>query len=178
MAGNEAEGILRVITDYANSWVLLQKYDRELLTEPKEITKGRYQLTYDEAIMAIKELKSNLLIKKEASDLFGVERENSLAAIVGNIYQTFAKQDLYNGVASKAAHLLYFVIKDHPLVDGNKRIASFLFIIFLAKNKYLLKKNGEKKINDNALVALALLVAESEPSQKDIMIKLIMNFLV
>ena len=122
-------------------------------------------------------MKKNLITKKEASDLFGIERGEGLKSILGNISQTFGGEELYPSIEEKAAHLLYFIIKDHPFADGNKRIGSFLFIVFLARNKYLFKKNGERKINDNALVALALLIAESAPKQKDIMIKLIMNFL-
>jgi prophage maintenance system killer protein len=118
-----------------------------------------------------------LLEKKEAGDLFGRERGESFGGIIATLSQAFAGKDLYPSVEAKAAHLLYFVIKDHPFSDGNKRLASFLFVIFLARNKSLLKKNGEKKINDNALVALALLIAESEPKQKEVMVKLIMNFL-
>ncbi|MFH2018413.1 MAG: Fic family protein, partial [bacterium] len=101
------------------------------------------------------------------------ERGDALKSIVGNIGQSFAGKKLYSSLEEKSAHLLYFIIKDHPFVDGNKRIASLLFIIFLAKNKYLYNSKGEKKFNDNALVALALLVAESDPKQKETMIKLI-----
>ena len=93
------------------------------------------------------------------------------------IRQTFDGKELYPSIEEKAAHLLYFVIKDHPFIDGNKRIGAFLFIVFLAKHRYLHRKNGERKINDNALVALALLVAESDPGHKNLMIRLIMHFL-
>jgi death-on-curing family protein len=98
--------------------------------------------------------------------------------ILGNLYQTFDGQELYRSIEAKAAHLLYFIIKDHPFSDGNKRIGAFLFILFLARNNHLFKQNGERKINDNALVAVALLVAESNPKHKEIMVKLIMNLIV
>lgn len=174
----ESEGVLRVITDYANSWVLLQKYDKGQIGLPTKTVKTKYYLDYQEVGQLISELKNNLLIKKEASELFGHERSVMLKSIIGNIHQSFAGKELYGSVEEQSANLLYFLIKDHPFSDGNKRIASFLFIVFLARNKYLLKKNGEKKINDNTLVALALLIAESNPDQKDVMIKLVMNFLI
>jgi prophage maintenance system killer protein len=118
-----------------------------------------------------------LLRKREAGDLFGMERGHGLEAILGNLNQTFGGEPLYPSVEEKAAHLLYFVIKDHPFADGNKRIGSFLFIMFLSENRHLFTKKGERKINDNALVALALLIAESKPSQKEVMVKLIINLL-
>ena len=173
----EAEGLLKVITDYANSWILLQKYDEGKLAIPKETSKFLWELDYDEAKKAIAELKSNLIKNKNATEIFGQERGHGLDAIIGNLNQSFGGRKLYPSVAEKAAHLLYFVIKDHPFVDGNKRSASFLFILFLSKNNSLLNKKGERKINDNALVALALLVAESNPKEKEVMVALIANLL-
>lgn len=177
LSTKEESGLLKVITEYANSWVLLQQYDKGKITEPEKTTKATFKFEYDEAQNVIAELKNNLLTQKEASDLFGIERHNGLNQIVNGLYQTFGGRQLYPNVEDKAAHLLYFIIKDHPFADGNKRIASFLFIVFLARNNCLFKKNGERKINDNAVVALALLIAESEAKQKNIMTKLIMNFL-
>ncbi len=177
LTNDESTGLLKVITDYANSWILLQKYDSNKLEDPKKKHKPKYELTYKKAIEAISKLKADLKSKKEASDLFGNERDESFEGIIGNIYQTFGGEDLYPSIEDKASHLLYFIIKDHPFTDGNKRIGAFLFILFLSNNGYLFKANGERKINDNALVALALLIAESNPKQKDTMIKLVMNFL-
>ena len=177
LKGAEAKGLLEVITKYAQAWLLLQKYDEEKLSLPIKQAKPKYKLEYNEAISAISDLKNNLLAKKQASDLFGQERGETLAGIIGNIYQTFSNKELYASIEAKAAHLFYFIIKDHPFSDGNKRIGSFLFIVFLSKNNYLLDKKGERKFNDNALVALALLIAESDPKQKEVLIKLIMNFL-
>jgi len=173
----EAEGLLKVITDYANSWILLQKYDEGKLAIPKKTSKFLWELDYKEAKKAIAELKSNLIKSKNATGIFGQEREYGLDSIIGNLNQSFGGKKLYPSVGEKAAHLLYFVIKDHPFVDGNKRSASLLFIQFLARNNYLFRKNGERKINDNALVALALLVAESNPREKDVIIALITNLL-
>ena len=174
---DETAGLLEVITHYASAWLLLQKYDEGTL----EIGRGHkhvfYVLTHADAKDAIAELKKELLRKREAGDLFGMERSHGLEAILGNLNQTFGGDDLYPSIEGKAAHLLYFVIKDHPFADGNKRIGSLLFIMFLWRNHHLLKKSGERKINDNALVALALLIAESKPSQKDVMVKLIINLL-
>jgi len=177
LSGGEESGLLKVITEYANSWLLLQKYDEGKLSLPKKVKRPTFSLENSFAQKAISDLKNDLLIKGEASELFGSERM-SLSGIIGNIYQTFGGSELYLSIEEKAANLLYFIIKDHPFVDGNKRIGSFLFIVFLAQNKYLLRKSGDKKINDNALVAIALLVAESEPSQKEILIKLIINLIV
>ncbi len=176
LTGDEARGLLRVITDYANTWLLLQKYDEGKLAVEGVRKKTVYTITYADACAAIAELKKDLMAKKEAGDLFGVEREH-LEGIIGNVNQSFGGHALYPSVEEKAAHLLYFVIKDHPFGDGNKRIGSLLFIIFLARNNHLFTKNGERKINDVALVALALLVAESKPNQKDAMVKLVVNLL-
>jgi len=168
--------IEEIITEYAYTWLLLHKYDKDGL-EVKKLTKPKQGFNYEEAKLAIEKLKYSLVKKKEASDFFGNEPGKKLDGIVNAIYQTFDKKELYPSIEEKAAHLLYFVIKDHPFIDGNKRIGSFLFIVFLTKNEYAYKKSGEKKINDNALVALALLIAQSDPNQKDIMVKLIINLL-
>ncbi|MDP2812672.1 MAG: virulence protein RhuM/Fic/DOC family protein [bacterium] len=178
LSSTEERGLLQVVTDYANTWVLLQKYDESKLSLPTKTQSVKSKLNYILVNQAIQELKNNLLTKKQASDIFGREREHGLEAIIAGLEQSFGGKKLYPSVEQQAAHLLYFIIKDHPFVDGNKRIASFLFILFLARNKSLFKSNGEKKINDHALVALALLIAESEAKQKDVMVKLIMNFLV
>lgn len=173
----EAEGLLKVITDYANSWVVLQRYDERQL---KIIKNGKvsYNLNYDFSLEEIKELKIKLIEEGQATDIFGQERENSLEGIIRNLEQTFDGQNLYPTIGERAAHLLYFIIKDHPFIDGNKRIGSFLFIVFLIKNNYLYNKKGEKKINDNALASLALLIAESNPKEKNTMVALVTNLLI
>ena len=174
---DEARGLLKVIADYTQSWILLQQYDHDAIQVKKVRKKIIYNLTHDDATQAIGELGKRLRSMKEAGDLFGQERDHMLAAILGNLNQTFGRAELYASLEAKAAHLLYFIIKDHVFSDGNKRLASFLFIVFLARNKHLYNKKGEKKINDSALVALALLIAESDPKQKDTMIKLIINLI-
>jgi len=170
---DEGKAVLDVVSQYAKSWSLLLKYDEQRLELPDDGHQTEKPLLYGEAIEAIESLKTELMECREASDLFGQERSQHLQGILGNLDQTFGGQELYPTIEEKAAHLLYFVIKDHPFSDGNKRIGSFLFLIFLRENN-LLDQSG---INDNALVALALLIAESDPKQKDLMIRLVMNLL-
>ena len=122
-------------------------------------------------------LKNDLVAKKEASDLFGQEYEGKLQGIIGNIYQTFGGRDLYPSVEEKAANLLYFVVKNHSFVDGNKRIAASIFLWFLERNGCLYKTDGSKRIPDNALVALTLMIAESDPSEKDTIVTLTVNLI-
>jgi len=173
---NQAQELLRVINEYAKSLTILQQYDGKKLVLQKA-KRPKFRLTYHECNDIIFGLKDELAKKKEASGLFGEEFDKKFESIIANLYQTFGGKELYRSIEEKSAHLLYFVIKDHPFADGNKRIASVLFIYFLKRNHYLLKQNGEPKINDNALVALALLIATSEPREKEVMIKLITNLL-
>ena len=175
LAGQEQE-IFDLLANYSKTLTLLEQYDKEKLPLIKN-TKGKFILKYEEAINVISKIKEDLVAKKEASDFFGRENSDKLKGILGNIYQTFDKKELYPSLEEKGAHLLYFIIKDHPFVDGNKRIASFLFIYYLDKNNFLYRKTGEKKINDNTLTALAILIAISDPSEKDKLIKIITNLL-
>jgi len=172
----EAKGFLEIITKYTKSWILLNRFDEQSLEIPKG-SEAKFILDYDEAKEAIAELKKDLMSKKEATDIFGIERENSLKGIIRNIYQTFGGVDLLPSIEEKAANLFYYIVKDHPFADGNKRIGSFLFILFLSKNNYLYDSNKELKINQNALVALALLIATSKADEKDLIIKLLINLL-
>ncbi len=171
---DEGRAVLEVVSRYAKSWSLLLKYDEDRLELPKDRLPSAKSPDYSRTKKAIATLKAELIEHGEASELFGQERDQHLQGILGNIDQTFGGQDLYPSVEEKAAHLLYFVIKDHPFNDGNKRIGSFLFLIFLRENN-LLDQSG---INDNGLVALALLIAESAPEQKDLLVRLIINLLV
>ena len=173
----EAKGLLDIITNYTQSFILLNQYDSNKL-QAKQLNENiTYEIKYAEAVAAIKELKTQLISKKEATELFGNSKDESFKGILGNIVQTFDGQYLYSSIEEQGAHLLYFVIKNHPFSDGNKRIGAFLFVWFLEKNKHRFKKSGELKINDNALVALALLVAQSDPTEKELMIKLIINLI-
>jgi death-on-curing family protein len=175
LAGQEQE-ILSLLGDYSKTLTLLEQYDKEKVVLAKK-GKAKFVLDYKLATNIISEIKKDLLGKKEASELFGVEPQEKLQSLLGNIRQTFDGKELYLSIEEKAAHLLYFIIKDHPFVDGNKRIGSFLFVYFLDKNKYLYRETGEKKINDNALTALSLLIAISDPKEKDKLIKIVTNLL-
>ncbi len=175
LAGQEQE-IFNLLANYSKTLTLLEQYDKEKLSLIKN-TKGKFILKYEEAINVISEIKKDLITKKEASDFFGRENSDKFKGILGNIYQTFDRKELYPSLEEKSAHLLYFIIKDHPFVDGNKRIASFLFVYYLDKNDFLYRSTGEKKINNNTLTALAILIAISNPSEKDKLIKVITNLL-
>ena len=173
LVSDEGLAVLEVVNRYARTWQLLLQYDENNLPalETKHVAKSG--LEFDKASQAIAALKKELMVRKEASEIFGQERGNALAGIIGAVQQTFGGKDLYPGVEEKAAHLLYFVIKDHPFTDGNKRIGSFLFLLFLKKNDLL----DQKSFSNKALVALALLTAASEPGQKELMIRLIVNLI-
>ena len=176
LVGQEQE-ILNLLANYSKTFILLEQYDKEKLSLIKK-GKGKFILEYENTRKIINEVKKELIVKKEPSDLFGQENEDKFKAILGNIYQTFGGKELYSSLEEKAAHLLYFVIKDHPFIDGNKRTGSFLFVYFLDKNDYLYRQSGEKKINDNALTVLSLLIAVSDPKEKDKMIRIITNLLI
>lgn len=171
----EAKGLLDIIANYTQSFVLLNRFDSNRLTNEQLDENITYEIQYPEAIKAIETLKKQLLDNKEATALFGNQKDESFQGILGNIVQTFGGEYLYKSIEEQAAHLLYFIIKNYPFSDGNKRIGAFLFIWFLEKNKHRFKQNGELKINDNGLVALALLIAQSNPTDKDLMIQLIIN---
>jgi prophage maintenance system killer protein len=172
-ADNDTTFIEAVINRYAKTWSLLLQYDEDRLERPKRRHPLQKSLEYNQAIKAIATFKTELIGRGEAGDLFGQERDKQLQGILGNIDQTFDGKDLYPGAEEKAAHLLYFVIKDHPFSDGNKRIGSLLFLLYLNENGLL----EQSCINDNGLVTLALLIAESAPRQKDLLIRLVMNLL-
>ncbi len=170
---DETKGLIQVITEYSRALDILDDFDHERLETPKGTAKSRFKLTYEEARKIISAMKQ----KFRDSSLMGQEKDESFKSSLGAIYQTFGGKDVYPTVESKAAHLLYFVTKNHSFVDGNKRIAAALFICFLQKNSCLLRKNGTRRIDDNALVALTLMIAASKPSEKDVMIKVILNLL-
>ncbi|ADJ28231.1 virulence protein RhuM/Fic/DOC family protein [Nitrosococcus watsonii] len=178
LVSNEGEAVTRVISEYARSWSLLQGYDEQQLAEVGIKQPDMQPLELDEALKAIGELKQTLMAKGEATELFGQLRSNGLASALATIEQGFGGELFYPNIAARAAHLLYFVIKNHPLADGNKRCGSFLFLWYLRRNAALLARSVEQLINDNTLVALALLVAESLPDQKTLMIRLIEHFIL
>lgn len=168
-------GLVDVIARYTQTFLWLQRYDAGLLIAPAG-SPGGVLPTLAEAQAAIARLKADLMTRGEATDLFGRERGDAFAALLGNLEQSVFGEPAYPTIETKAAHLLYFVIKNHPFSDGNKRSGAFLFVDFLARNGRLVR-NGEPVINDVGLAALALLVAESDARNKDVMIRLIENML-
>jgi prophage maintenance system killer protein len=176
LLADTGRGLVDIVTRYAQTFLLLQRYDEGLLTEPPEV-RGGILPTTDEARAALAKLKADLIARGEATELFARERTDAFDALLGNLNQTVFGEPAYPSVEAKAAHLLYFVIKNHPFADGNKRSGAFLFVDFLNRNGRLLDAREQPVINDIGLAALALLVAESNPANKDIMIRLIMNML-
>ncbi|MBQ9024614.1 MAG: virulence protein RhuM/Fic/DOC family protein [Bacilli bacterium] len=167
---DEAKGILKVINDYSKGLDLLDDYDHKKISKPKGTINSK-KITYEECINII-----NLLRFNSESNLFALERNNGLLSIIENIYQSFDGKDLYDSIQEKAANFLYLIIKNHVFIDGNKRIGATLFIYFLFYYDILLKDN-KQIIDNNTLVALTLLIAQSNPKEKDIIIDLVMNFL-
>ena len=162
---------IQLIMSYTKTWHLLLAYDEDELTLPTQSRQAVTPLSYETAVRAIDTFKSDLGARGEATALFGNEREHGLESILGNIEQAFDGELLYKSIEERAAHLLYFIIKDHPFSDGNKRIGCLIFLL------YLKLQNTAIKINDNGLVALALLIAESDPQQKDLIVRLTVNLL-
>jgi len=173
LSSDESIGLLKIVSDYAYALDILDQYDYQSL-EIKDVSVNEsYRLTYDEAKNQIK------LVKKTFgnSDLFGREKDGSFKSSVASIYQTFEGIDLYPSIEEKAANLLYFITKNHSFTDGNKRIAAFIFLYFLERNRILFNDNGNKRIADNTLVALTLMIAVSKPEEKNTMIKVIVNLI-
>lgn len=174
---SESKGLLNILSTYTKSFVLLNQFDSNRLDTSSLTDDITYEIKYEEAILAISELKRQQIERKEATELFGNQKDESFKGTLQNVIQSFDGYYLYPTIEEQAAHLLYFIIKNHSFSDGNKRIGAFMFIWFLEKNKHLLKKSGEVKINDNALTAIALLVAQSNPDDKELMTKLICNLI-
>lgn len=172
LESTEATGLLQVILDYQKALHLLDEYDYQELEIKEVTTQERFKLTHEKARKELSKLKGHY-----TSGLFGLEKDQSFASSIGAIYQSFDGKEVYPSIEEKAAHLLYFVVKNHSFVDGNKRIAASLFLWFLNENGILYKEDGSKRIADNALVALTLLIAESLSEEKDIMIKVIVNLI-
>lgn len=167
---SDAKSILKVIGSYSKALDLLDDYDHRTLKQPKG-NKSELKIEYNECLNIIKELKFN-----ESSNIFALERNRGLESIINDIYQTFDGQDMYDTIEEKAANFLYLIVKNHVFIDGNKRIAATLFIYFLQFNN-ILYKNGTRTIDNNTLTALTLLIAESNPKEKEIIVSLILNFI-
>jgi prophage maintenance system killer protein len=178
LVSDEGQAVLEVVQRYSRAWRWLLAYDEDRLppatAEPDGVPES---LGLAEAQLAIETLRADLARCGEATPLFGLDNRQALAGILGAIEQTFDGQPLYPTAQLRAAHLLYFVIKDHPFADGNKRIGTLLFLEFLRRNQLLLLADGEPRIADNGMAALALLIAESAPQQKELMIRLVIALL-
>ena len=171
LVDSTGQEVLDLIAGYADTWRLLLEFDEDQLTAPPGVQPSRGVLRHDHAVGAIAEFKRELTARGQASSLFGNPRGDALQAILGNVEQTMFGQPLYDSREAKAAHLLYFLVKDHPFTDGNKRIGSLLFLL------YLKQEGVEHRLNPQALTALTLLIAESAMASKDLMIRLIINLL-
>ena len=173
LSPDESEGLLKIITDYAFALEILDQYDHQNLKISDTCDNELFKISYNEAqnhINRLRKIYSN-------GPLFGKEKDGSFQSSISTIYQTFDGKDLYPSIEEKAANLLYLITKNHSFVDGNKRIAAYLFLLFLERNNLLYTKTGEKRIPDNALVALTLMIAVSSPDEKDTMIKVIINLI-
>jgi prophage maintenance system killer protein len=173
LSGDQATGLLRVLTDYTYALDVLDKYDHQVLEVEATSPAQLFQITYGSAMEAIRGLRDRF----GGSALFGNEKDESFRGSLATIYQTFGSMDLYPSVEEKAANLLYFVIKNHSFSDGNKRIAAFLFVWFLEKNGILYRADGTRRLADNALVALTLMIAESKPAEKEMMTKVVVSLI-
>ncbi|WP_103614051.1 Fic family protein [Campylobacter concisus] len=177
MSSNDKE-TLELIRYYKKSWSLLQKFDDGSLGLCRSDVGENFTLGYDEVLMAVYELKRELIERGEASKIFGVQKASEFERIIKNIYQAFGGRDLLASPQEKAANVIYYIIKDHPFSDGNKHIGSYILVLFISKRTLLFKSNSERSIRHNALVALALFVAKREQKQKDMVVNLITNLLV
>ena len=173
---DEGRGLIEIISRYTQTFLWLQRYDEGLLDSPAGQDGGILPSTA-EAMAALTDLKAQLIDRGEATELFAKPRGDGLDSVLGNLQQTVFGEPAYPTIESKAAHLLYFMVKNHPFTDGNKRSGAFLFVDFLHRNHRLLNDKGDMVINNTGLAALTLLVAESDPNQKETLIKLIMNML-
>lgn len=170
-----SELFLEILEKFSQSLVILNKYDENRLSIQN--TSASVKVDIENFRQMIVQTKQELMEKNEATELFGQEYEGKFESTISAVYQSFAGQDVYPSLEEKAANILYLIVKNHGFVDGNKRVGSILFVYFLAKNSFLYKETGEIKINQNTLVALALLVAQSKPEEKEILIKLIVNLI-
>ena len=173
LTSDQTKGLLAVVTDYVYALDILDKYDYQQLSIEATTQGERFHATYENAMQAIQSLKT----KFGDSDLFAHEKDQSFRSSIATIYQTFDGKELYPSIEEKAAMLLYLVTKNHSFNDGNKRIAAMLFLWFMENNGILYRANGEKRIADNTLVALTLMIAESRTEEKDIIKKVIVNLI-
>ncbi len=173
LAGDEAQALLAIVGEYNRALELLDDYDHQRVAKPGPGGAARYVLGHDEALRIVGRLRERFA----ASDIFGVEKDKGLESALGAIMQTFGGRDLYPGLEEKAAHLLYFLVKNHAFVDGNKRIAAALFLWYLERNGALLRDDGTPRMTNGTLVALTLMIAESRPEEMDMLVRIVMHLL-
>lgn len=169
---DEAKGLLNVISQYSYALKILDNYDHQNLHVGNVTLEESYNLSYEESMKIIELMRDEF-----ATDLFGREKDDSFKGSLGAIYQTAFEQEVYPSIEEKAANLLYFIVKNHSFLDGNKRIAAAIFVYFMQKNNILFRENGSKKIADNTLVAITLMIAESKPNEKDLIISILINLI-
>lgn len=169
---DEAEGLLKVISEYTYALDLLDSYDHQCVSVLNSTKIKSYQLSYEEAMNVVNKMKDEF-----TTDLFGREKDESFKGSLGAIYQTAFGEEVYPSIEEKAANLLYFIVKNHSFLDGNKRIAAAIFIYFMNANKILYREDGSKRIGDNTLVAMTLMIAESNPIEKDLIVKVLINLI-
>lgn len=173
LAGDEAQALLAIVGEYNRALELLDDYDHQRVAKPGPGGAARYVLGHDEALRIVGRLRERFA----ASGIFGVEKDKGLESALGAIMQTFGGRDLYPGLEEKAAHLLYFLVKNHAFVDGNKRIAAALFLWYLERNGGLLRDDGAPRMTNGTLVALTLMIAESRPEEMDMLVRIVMHLL-
>ena len=173
LSHSESRGILAILEKYSHALTVLDDYDHQRLQVVGTRTLALPKITYDEAMQQIRLWRS----KENLGGLFGNEKDDSFKSSLETIYQTFDSKELYPSIEEKAANLLYFIVKNHSFTDGNKRIAAAIFVWFLERQNFLYNADGEKRIADNALVAFTLLIAESKPDEREIMVKVIINLI-
>lgn len=173
LAGDEAQALLAIVGEYNRALELLDDYDHQRVAKPGPGGAARYVLGHDEALRIVGRLRERFA----ASDIFGVEKDKGLESALGAIMQTFGGRELYPGLEEKAAHLLYFLVKNHAFVDGNKRIAAALFLWYLERNGALLRDDGTPRMTNGTLVALTLMIAESRPEEMDMLVRIVMHLL-
>ncbi|MGL5702925.1 MAG: RhuM family protein [Cetobacterium sp.] len=169
---DEAKGLLNVVSQYSYALKILDDYDHQNLQKGNVTLEEAYNLSYEESMKIVDMMRDEF-----ATDLFGKEKDDSFKGSLGAIYQTAFGEEVYPSKEEKAANLLYFVVKNHSFLDGNKRIAAAIFIYFMQKNDILLRNDGSKKIADNTLVAITLMIAESKPNEKDLIISILVNLI-
>ncbi|MCM8625126.1 virulence protein RhuM/Fic/DOC family protein [Accumulibacter sp.] len=174
LSGDEAQALLAIVGEYNRALELLDDYDHQRVSKPAAGATTTHELHHDEALRIVGRLRERF----GGSALFGVEKDQGLASALGAVMQTFAGEELYPSLEEKAAQLLYLLVKNHAFVDGNKRIAAALFLWFLERNGALRHPDGTPRISDGALVALTLMIAESRPQEKDVLVRIVMHLLV